>query len=208
MPKPATDLLRFEREHQNQYQRIAGLDEAGRGCWAGPVVAAAVILPADTAAFAGINDSKQLSAKQRERCFDVILKNAVAFGIGLVDSQIIDEINILEASKRAMLLALQQIQPQADFLLIDGNMRLQTPIPQKAIVDGDALSLSIASASILAKVTRDRLMVKCAGQYPNYGFEKHKGYGTAIHREALQNWGITPIHRRSYKPVAVLLNRT
>lgn len=194
------DLLAYEKKLWKTCDWVAGLDEAGRGCWAGPVVAAAVIFPKNVD-LPGVNDSKKLTAEKREIFFDQILENALAFGIGIIDPKIIDEINILEASKKAMLLAVEQMKTQPQYLLIDGNMSLRTAIPQQAIISGDALSLSIAAASILAKVTRDRLMVKLSETYPGYGFEKHKGYGTAIHRKALDNLGLSPIHRLSYKPV-------
>ncbi len=195
-------MLTYENQYWQQYQHVAGLDEAGRGCWAGPVSAAAVILPHNCDALQGVSDSKQLSEEKREHFFELITQQAVAFGIGLVEPKIIDEINILEATRCAMLIAIAQLQTPPEFLMIDGkNMNLATEIPQISIIDGDALSLSIAAASILAKVTRDRLMRNMALQYPGYGFEKHKGYGTQIHREALAKHGTTPIHRFSYKPI-------
>ena len=200
-------MLTYENQYWPTHQNIAGLDEAGRGCWAGPVSAAAVILPRDCAALQGVNDSKQLTAEKREHFFNLITQHAVAFGIGLIEPQVIDEINILQATKQAMLLALAQLQTPPDFLMIDGkNMNLATTLPQISIIDGDALSLSIAAASILAKVTRDRIMQGYAHDYPGYGFEKHKGYGTLLHRQALAQKGATPIHRFSYKPIQGLLS--
>lgn len=197
-----TDKLFHERQFWPNYPHIAGLDEAGRGAWAGPVVAAAVVFPIDFF-IPKVDDSKKLSPKAREKLFDQIKESCVSFGIGLVESQVIDQINILEASKRAMLIAVSQLTPQPDFLLVDGNMILHTPIKQKYIIDGDALSHSIAAASILAKVTRDRLMVGLARSFPDYGFEKHKGYGTKFHQEALKNHGCLKIHRKSYRPIQI-----
>lgn len=195
------DKLFHERQLWQHYPHIAGLDEAGRGAWAGPVVAAAVIFPIDFF-IPKVDDSKKLSPKAREKLFDQIKAGCVSFGIGLVESQVIDQINILEASKQAMLMAVSQLSPQPDFLLVDGHMTLDTPIKQKSIIDGDALSHSIAAASILAKVTRDRLMVELSQFFPNYGFERHKGYGTKFHQEALKNHGCLEIHRKSYEPIA------
>jgi ribonuclease HII len=196
-----TDKLFYERHLWSDYPHIAGIDEAGRGAWAGPVVAAAVIFPVDFL-IPKVDDSKKLSPKAREKLFDQIKVHCVSFGIGLVESEVIDQINILEASKQAMLMAVSQLSPKPDFLLVDGNMTLATPILQKSIIDGDALSHSIAAASILAKVTRDRLMVELAKNFPDYGFEKHKGYGTKFHQEALKNHGCLAIHRKSYEPIA------
>lgn len=197
-----TDKLVHERQLWPIYPHIAGLDEAGRGAWAGPVVAAAVVFPIGFF-IPEVDDSKKLSPKVREKLFDQIKASCVSFGIGLVESQVIDQINILEASKQAMLIAVSQLSPQPDFLLVDGNMTLNTPLKQKFLIDGDALSHSIAAASILAKVTRDHLMVDLAQSFPNYGFEKHKGYGTKFHQEALKNHGCLEIHRHSYRPIQV-----
>lgn len=198
-------MLSYENKYWDMYAHVAGVDEAGRGCWAGPVVSSAVILPRGVSGLEMVNDSKKLSPKQRELCLEIIQKKALAIGVGIVDSQKIDEINILEATKVSMIMALNQMMIQPEFVLIDGNARLNIQIPQHTIIDGDALSLSIASASIVAKVTRDRLMHELSQNYPGYGFEQHKGYGTAIHRKALQNLGPTPIHRMSYKPLKELV---
>lgn len=192
--------LQFEYEYWPTYPFIAGVDEAGRGAWAGPVVAAAVIFDQGVV-IGGVDDSKKLTPQKREALFDVITKRCLSYGVGLIESNVIDEINILEATKKAMLLAVAQLSPQADLLLIDGNSSLSTTLPQKTIIDGDALSHSIAAASIIAKVTRDRLMVELSHQFPEYGFEKHKGYGTLAHQEALKKHGILEIHRKSYRPI-------
>jgi ribonuclease HII len=185
---------------------IAGLDEAGRGALAGPVAAAAVILPLDSpkalAALSAVKDSKQLTPAQREALFPLIIQHALAYGIGLEPAEVIDESGIMTATKRAMATAVAQLQPTAQYLLIDGRIRLQTiPLPQKAIVRGDDLSLSIAAASILAKVTRDRLMVELDSFYPQYNFRQHKGYGTAQHLAALARFGPCPLHRHSFAPI-------
>lgn len=197
-------LHEFDRNFFSKYQYVAGLDEAGRGAWAGPVVTAAVIFSPDVV-ISGVNDSKKLTAKKREVLFDEIVSRCTTYGVGMIDSVEIDQINILEATKKAMLLAIQSLSQRPDFLLVDGNMRLNTEIAQEAIIDGDALSHSIAAASIIAKVTRDRLMNSVAGEFPGYGFEKHKGYGTKIHQEALRLNGILPIHRKSYGPIREII---
>jgi ribonuclease HII len=185
---------------------IAGLDEAGRGALAGPVAAAAVILPLDNPAalaeLSEVNDSKQLTAKTRERLFSRITQHAVAYGVGLESAAVIDEIGIVAATKRAMVTAVSQLSPAAQYLLIDGRIRLKNvPLPQQAVIRGDGLSLSIAAASILAKVTRDRLMVELDAHYLPYGFALHKGYGTAMHMAALTKFGPTPHHRYSFAPL-------
>lgn len=185
---------------------IAGLDEAGRGALAGPVAAAAVILPLDNPAALAelheVNDSKQLTAKTRERLFLRITQHALAYGIGLESAAVIDEIGIVAATKRAMVTAVSQLSPAAQYLLIDGRIRLKTvPLPQQAVIRGDGLSLSIAAASILAKVTRDRLMVDLDAYYLPYGFAQHKGYGTALHMAALAKFGPTSHHRYSFAPL-------
>jgi ribonuclease HII len=190
------------------YRHIAGLDEAGRGAWAGPVVAGAVILPIDHPAVSyereggcRIRDSKQLTPRQRERLYPVIGSMASAVGVGIVPPDQIDEVGIVPATRQAMGLAIAQLSPPPDFLLID-YLKLPNPsIAQKSITHGDALSLSIAAASIVAKVTRDRLMVELDVQYPGYGFARHKGYGTRQHRESLIRLGPSPIHRLSFAPM-------
>lgn len=179
---------------------IAGIDEAGRGPLAGPVVAAAVILP-ERFPSAEVTDSKQLSPVQRDRLYEVIYTHALAVGIGIVDALEIDRINILRASLAAMAMAAVNLEPAPDCLLIDGNFPIPLPLAQKTIVAGDSLSLSIAAASIVAKVTRDRLMGRYDQDYPQYGFAGHKGYATQAHREAICRHGCCPIHRRSFKGV-------
>lgn len=191
---------------QQNISLIAGLDEAGRGALAGPVVAAAVILPLDDpnalSQLHEVNDSKQLTAKARESFFSRITKYALAFGIGQEPPEIIDEIGIIPATKRAMLTAVSQLTPPAKYLLIDGRIRLKnSPLPQQSIIRGDSKSLSIAAASILAKVTRDRIMVELDAKYLQYGFAQHKGYGTEQHRTAIEKFGPTPIHRYSFAPI-------
>jgi ribonuclease HII len=195
------DLWVFEKEAAAKGCKvIAGIDEAGRGPLAGPVVSAAVILPV---AFRDpdINDSKKLSAKKRLQLYEVIYAHAVTIGIGIVDSIEIDRINILQASLLAMAMALENLDPQPDYLLIDGIFPISTDLPQQPIAKGDALSISIAAASIIAKVTRDRLMHKYHHYYPQFDFAKHKGYPTAAHREAIRKFGYCPIHRKTFKGV-------
>jgi ribonuclease HII len=202
----ACDPLFFERAAcASGHARVAGLDEAGRGPLAGPVVAAAVILP-EGLLLPGMADSKQLSPQQRDRLFPVITEAAVAYGIGIVDERTIDRVNILEASIIAMERALQMITPSPDFLLIDGNFLLpRMAIPQQALVRGDCRSHSIAAASILAKVTRDRLMQELHERFPQYNFCKHKGYGTREHLALLREHGPCEAHRRTFEPVAEIL---
>lgn len=197
------DFFRFEREVWQCHRHVAGLDEAGRGAWAGPVVAAAVIFDSDCR-IEGVDDSKKLSPAKREKLYAEITASCVSYGVGIVDSRTVDEINILQATKMAMLRAIDGLNPQPEFLLIDGNMTIRSPVPQRAVIDGDALSFTIAAASILAKVTRDRLMVGLSGEYPHYGFERHKGYGTKFHQDALEAHGISAVHRMSYAPIAAL----
>ncbi len=193
------------------YCFVAGLDEAGRGCLAGPVVAAAVILPLqdDPASilerFAGVNDSKQLTLAARERLYDVIMQHAVVATVGIGSVEIIDERNILQATKYAMRQALQQLTPSPQALLLDAIHLPDIALPQRSIIKGDARCLSIAAASIIAKVTRDRLMLQLHQEYPVYGFNQHKGYGTEAHLAALQQYGVTPHHRRSFSPIREML---
>ena len=188
--------------------RVAGVDEAGRGPLAGPVVAAAAILPARwaqsglPAGLAGLNDSKQLTETQRERFFEFLTTCAeVEFAIAGVDAGVIDEINILQATHRAMNDALAKLSPPPPHALVDGRPVKTLRVPQTAIVMGDARSYSIAAASVLAKVTRDRRMREFAAQFPEYGFAEHKGYGTAKHLAAIEKFGACPIHRRSFAPL-------
>ena len=176
---------------------ICGVDEAGRGPLAGPVCAAAVILP-DHLEIPGLTDSKKLTDKKRRELFPVIKEQAVAYGIGLASEAEIDEINILQATFLAMQRALDQLNVKPDLALIDGNREKDFGIPVRTVVKGDSLSMNIAAASILAKVTRDDLMVQLAEQYPEYGFEIHKGYGTKAHYAALTEHGASPIHRKTF----------
>ena len=179
------------------YTAVCGIDEAGRGPLAGPVYAAAVWLP-EGLVLDGLNDSKKLSEKKREALFPVILENAVSYGIGFATEQEIDEINILQATFLAMRRAFDAMQQRCDYALIDGNRMPPLPVPGETIVKGDAKSPSVAAASILAKVSRDRVMLEYAKQYPEYQFEKHKGYGTNVHVEALHTYGPSPIHRKTF----------
>ena len=178
-------------------QVICGVDEAGRGPLAGPVCAAAVILPKHLE-IPGLTDSKKLTDKKRRELFPLIQEQAVAYGIGLASQEEIDEINILQATFLAMERALSQLNVRPDMVLIDGNRERDFGVPVQTVIKGDSLSANIAAASILAKVTRDNLMVELAKQYPQYGFEIHKGYGTKAHYEALRQYGASPIHRRSF----------
>ncbi len=203
------DLLGVEKAlHQNGYRKIACIDEVGRGCLLGPVTAAAVILPEDLF-LEGVNDSKKLSPKKREKYFEIIQKEALAIGIGEVSHGEIDEINIKNATKKAMLLAIDNLQTRSgekvvpDYVLVDAET-LATHLPQEGIIQGDSKVQGIAAASIIAKVTRDRLLVELSHKYPEYGLEKHKGYGTKAHREALAKLGPTPIHRKSFLGKMVL----
>ncbi len=192
-----TDLLAYESKLLSQgYKYIAGMDEAGRGPLAGPV-AAACCIPDLTTIFDDINDSKKLTAKKREKLFDLIIDTSICHSVVFVDEKTIDEINILNATKQAMNSALWSLLPTPDYLLVDA-VKNDFGVPYKPIIHGDALSYSIAAASILAKVSRDRLMDSYAEKYPEYGFEKHKGYGTAFHIEMLKKYGPCPIHRKSF----------
>lgn len=183
--------------YSQQVQVICGVDEAGRGPLAGPVCAAAVILPRELQ-IPGLTDSKKLTDKKRRELFPVIQEQAVAYGIGLASEQEIDEINILQATFLAMRRALDQLSVRPDLALIDGNRETDFGLPVKTVVKGDSLSANIAAASILAKVTRDNIMIQLSEQYPEYGFEIHKGYGTKAHYAALTEHGASPVHRRSF----------
>lgn len=200
------ELFRFEREcWADGFEFVAGVDEVGRGPLAGPVVAAAVVFPRG-AEFPCVNDSKQLTGAEREELRAAILAiPGVQVGIGEVDVGTIDLMNILNATHLAMRRAVEQLT-RADFVLVDGRPVKGLPLPSRAIVKGDAKSASIAAASIVAKVYRDRLMVELDGVYPNYGFADHKGYGTARHLEALRELGVTPAHRRSFRPVREIID--
>lgn len=191
-------LLKFEREYwSNGVMEIAGVDEAGRGPLAGPVVAAAVIFEPEHF-IEGVNDSKMLLPEEREELYHRIIAETLTFGIGIVHHDIIDEINILQATFKAMHQAILQLSIIPSLLLIDGNRFLENGISYRTIIDGDALSFSVAAASIIAKVTRDRMMIGYDKEFPGYGFAKHKGYGTKEHRDAIQQLGYCAIHRRSF----------
>ncbi|WIF94622.1 ribonuclease HII [Caminicella sporogenes] len=191
-------MCKIENELYNQnYNLIAGIDEAGRGPLAGPVVAAAVILPKDKLIF-GINDSKKIPEKKRYKLYDIINEVAIDVGIGIVDNEIIDKINIFNATKLAMKKAVLSLKNKPDFLLIDALKLTDINIKQKEIVKGDSLSISIAAASIVAKVTRDRIVIEYEKKYPGYGFKNHKGYGTKEHYKAIKEFGITPFHRKTF----------
>ena len=193
-------MLAYENELYAQgIDLIAGVDEVGRGPLAGPVVAAAVILP-KACKIPGLNDSKKIPKSKHKEIYEAVLQNAVAIGIGIKDNQVIDQVNIYEATKLAMMEAIGQLEPQPQHLLIDA-MKLDLPIPQTSIIKGDANSLSIAAASIVAKVTRDQMMEEFDREYPGYDFAQNAGYGTAKHLAGLDKLGVTPIHRRSFEPV-------
>ena len=187
----------WEIEDSLGLRLICGVDEAGRGPLAGPVCAAAVILP-EHLQIPGLNDSKKLTDKKRRELFPVIQEQAIAYGIGLASESEIDEINILQATFLAMRRALEQLTVRPEIALIDGNRETDFGLPVKTVVKGDSLSANIAAASILAKVTRDNLMMELAQKYPEYGFEIHKGYGTKAHYEALRTYGPCPIHRKTF----------
>ena len=178
-------------------QYICGVDEAGRGPLCGPVAAAAVIMP-EGLIIEGVNDSKKLSEKKREELYDIIIEKAIAYSVVFENENTIDEINILNATLMAMEKAINGLKPKADFALIDGNRSVGITTPCKTVVKGDSLSHSIACASILAKVSRDRLLLEYDEKYPEYGFKAHKGYGTKAHYEAIEKYGILPIHRKTF----------
>lgn len=201
-------MLRYEKElYQKGYQAIAGIDEVGRGPLAGPVVTACVILPKDCK-IRHLNDSKKIPKKHHEEIYEEVLARALGVGIGIVDNDTIDRVNIYEATKLGMLQAIEQMKGEVtkpDYLLID-VMQLDTPIPQLSLIKGDANSLSIAAASIVAKVTRDRMMAEYAKEYPGYAFDKNVGYGTKDHLAGLKQYGVTPIHRKSFEPIKSMLS--
>lgn len=200
-----SDLLKYEKElYKNHITLIAGVDEAGRGPLVGPVVAAAVILPKNYV-LEGLNDSKQLSEKKREYFYHVLQKEAVSIGVGIVDVLEIDRINILEASRKAMYIALSNLDVEPEYILSDAMSLNDIDIPSRPIIHGDALSLSIAAASVIAKVTRDHMMYELDQKYPEYHYKKHKGYPTKEHLELMRKYGITKEYRMSYKPVKLIL---
>ena len=193
-------MLRYEKElYQAGYQTIAGIDEVGRGPLAGPVVAAAVILPPGCK-INGLNDSKKIPKKKHQDIYQAVMDKALAVGIGLMNSEIIDQVNIYEATKLAMKEALSKLRLKSDYLLIDA-MKLDVDIPQESIIKGDANSLSIAAARIVAKVTRDKLMTDYDKEFPGYDFAQNAGYGTKSHLQGLERHGVTPIHRKTFEPV-------
>ena len=188
----------FEKELISEgYGVVCGIDEAGRGPLAGPVCAAAVILPTDLE-IEGLNDSKKLTEKKREALFDVVKEKALAYSIVMVDEKVIDEINILQATLLAMRNAVEGLEIKPDAALIDGNQKPGLSIEERTVVKGDAKSMSIAAASILAKVSRDRFMIELDEKYPQYQFAKHKGYGTKLHYECIEQFGISPVHRLTF----------
>ena len=192
-------LKQIEEEIYNTgVETICGIDEAGRGPLAGPVVVAAVIMPRDSF-IEGVNDSKKVSEKKRELLYDLITKEAIAWGVGIIDQKEIDRINILNATKEGLTTAIKNLEVKPDRIIVDALKGIDTlGIPYTSIIKGDAKCYSIAAASIIAKVTRDRIMRQWDEIYPQYGFEKHKGYGTAMHMQAIREYGLTPIHRRSF----------
>ena len=193
-------MLAYEKEcYARGMELIAGVDEVGRGPLAGPVVAAAVILP-KACKIPGLNDSKKIPKYKHKEIYEAVLQNAIAIGIGIKDNHVIDQVNIYEATKLAMMEAIGQLDPQPQHLLIDA-MKLDLPISQTSIIKGDANSLSIAAASIVAKVTRDQMMEEFDREYPGYDFAQNAGYGTAKHLAGLEQLGVTPIHRHSFEPV-------
>ena len=196
----------YERKYYNLNKKlIAGVDEVGRGPLAGPFVSAAVIMPKDFY-IEGVTDSKKLSEKKRDLLEKEILENAIAVGISFIDEKIIDEVNIYEASKLAMLEAINKLDPKPDIILIDA-MKLEHEIETESIIKGDEKSFMIACASIVAKQARDRFMVELSKKYPEYHFDKHKGYPTKLHIEVLEKYGVLDIHRKTYKPVQKVVQR-
>lgn len=201
------DLLKYERELYDQgFTRIGGVDEVGRGPLVGPVVAACVILPVNYD-LPGLTDSKKLSERKRDKFYDIIMRDAISVGVGIVDAKIIDEINILEASRLAMKRAIEDLDIQPEFILSDAMKLTNIDIPYKDIIHGDALSLSIAAGSVIAKVTRDKMMYELDKIHPEYGFAKHKGYPTKAHLESIEKYGVLDNYRFSYKPVSEVVKK-
>lgn len=193
------EIKQIENElHSKGINYICGIDEAGRGPLAGPVVVASVIMPADSM-IEGINDSKKVSEKKREKLYDLILEEAISYGVGIIDQNEIDELNILNATKKGLTNSLQELKVKPDLILVDALRDINTlGVPFQSIIKGDAKCYSIAAASIIAKVTRDRIMREWDSIYPQYGFSGHKGYGTAAHISAIKEYGLCPLHRRSF----------
>lgn len=195
--------LELLKEKENELRKrgfnsICGIDEAGRGPLAGPVVVASVIMPAESN-IEGVNDSKKISEKKREKLYEQILNEAISYGVGIVGQDEIDEINILNATKKGLTMSLQELTIKPDLIIVDALNHIDTMgIPYESIIKGDAKCYSISAASIIAKVTRDRIMREWDKVYPEYGFERHKGYGTSAHIEAIKEYGLCPIHRRSF----------
>ena len=203
--KENVDLLKYEKElYAQNITLIGGVDEVGRGPLVGPVVAACVILPVNYE-LDGLNDSKKLSEKKRDQLYDVIMRDAISVGVGIVGPEKIDEINILEASRLAMKLAIEDMDVKPEFVLSDAMKLTNIDIPYKDIIHGDALSLSIAAGSVIAKVTRDRMMYELDKEYPEYEFAKHKGYPTKAHLEKIREYGVLKNYRFTYKPVSDLI---
>jgi len=201
------DLLKYEKElYKKGYNYIAGTDEVGRGPLVGPVVAAAVILPKNYK-LDGLNDSKKLSEKKRNLFYDIIMRDAISVGIGVISEDVIDEINILEASRLAMNTALDNLDQKPDYILSDA-MKLDRNVEVLPIIHGDALSLSISAASVIAKVTRDRMMEELGERYPLYEFERHKGYPTKRHIELVKKHGVLKEYRKTFKPISEILERS
>ncbi len=193
-------MLDFSYEvkaHENGYQFVCGIDEAGRGPLAGPVFAAAVILP-ENYSHEVLNDSKKLSEKKRDMVYDDIIRDAVSYSVGIATEKEIDDINILNATFLAMKRAVEGLSVKPDFAYVDGNQYPKTGVKEETIVKGDSKCMSVAAASIIAKVSRDRFMLKVAEEYPQYQFPKHKGYGTKLHYEMIEKYGVSPVHRRSF----------
>ena len=200
------DLLKYEKElYEIGITLIGGVDEVGRGPLVGPVVAACVILPVNYE-LPGLDDSKKISEKKRNQFYDIIMRDAISVGVGIVGPEKIDEINILEASRLAMKIAIENLSVKPEFILSDAMKLTNIDIPYQDIIHGDALSLSIAAGSVIAKVTRDRMMYELDKEYPEYGFAKHKGYPTKAHLENLAKYGVLAIYRFTYKPVSDLIN--
>lgn len=201
----SSNLLKYEKElYKNNIALIAGVDEAGRGPLVGPVVAAAVILPKNYH-LEGLNDSKQLSEKKREKFYEILMTEALSIGIGIVRASEIDELNILEASRKAMYIAINNLSITPEYILSDAMNLNDIDIPTRPIIHGDALSLSIAAASVIAKVTRDHIMYELDQKYPEYNYKKNKGYPTKEHLELIKKYGITKEYRMSYKPVKFVM---
>jgi ribonuclease HII len=210
-PRKTPDMRQERALIRRGHALVAGIVEAGRGAWAGPVVAAAVILPGRAmrlAALRGVRDSKLLSSTQREALFPTIQESALAVGVGMASHAEIDTLGIVPATRLAMRRAVEQLDPSPDALLIDALKLPDVPLPQRVMFHADTLCLSVAAASIVAKVTRDHLMMELDTQYPGYGFARHKGYGTQIHQQALAQLGPSAIHRRTFEPVSILKHDT